>query len=50
MVSSPDVILVGEYDDHPGVGVFSETTNDLVEFSCLRLAWDLDGLRDADTT
>ena len=38
---SPDVVLIGEDDDHAGVGVFTQATDHLVKLPRSRLAWDL---------
>ena len=48
-VSSPDVIFVGKQDDHPGVGVFSEAADNLVELSLFGLPGDLHRLGDTHT-
>lgn len=43
----PDVVLVGEHDDGPGVGRLQQASDNLVELSGSRLPGDLQGLGDA---
>lgn len=43
----PDIVLVGEHDNGPGVGGLQQASDDLVELSSSRLPGDLQGLGDA---
>lgn len=45
--AGPDIVLVSEHDDGPGVGGLQQTSDDLVELSRSRLPGDLQGLGDA---
>lgn len=47
---TPDIILVCEHDDGPGVGGLQEPADDLVEFPRPRLPRDLQRLCDTHTT
>lgn len=45
--AAPNIVLVGEHDDGPGVGGLQQASDDLVELSGSRLPGDLQGLGDA---
>lgn len=46
---SPDVVLVCEHDNHPGVGVLQQTFDDFVELAGFGLPRDLHRREDAHT-